>query len=83
MSIRRIAAVAVLWVASLFLVGTIAKGQSHSIYPVPPTVVSGPDFGFRIEGEQNGVPVGLLVVKIDGKWVQARIGSTKGPNLVR
>ena len=84
MSIRRIAAVAALWVASLLLVGTIAKGQSHSINPLPePRVVSGPDFGFRIEGEQNGVPVGLPVVKINGKWVQARIGSTKGPNLVR
>ena len=84
MSIRRIVALAVVWVASLLLVVTMAKAQSHRINPLPePRVVSGPDVGFRIEGEQNGVPVGLLVVKINGKWVDARIGSAKGPNLVR
>ena len=84
MSIRRIAAITLIWVASLVGVAAIARAQSHRINPLPePRVVSGADLGFRIEGEQNGVPVGLFVVKINGNWVEARIGSTKGPNLLR
>ena len=52
--------------------------------PLPePRVVSGPDFGVRIEAEQNGVPVGPLVVRINGKWVEARIGKVDGRGLVR
>ena len=34
---------------------------------VQPTVVVGPDVGFRIERVDRGIPVGRLVVKIDGK----------------
>ena len=84
MSVRRLAVLTVVWIASLLVVATIARAQVHQINPLPePKVVFGPDFGIRIEGEQNGVPVGPIVVKINGKWVEARIGSTKGPNLVR
>lgn len=82
--VRRIAMLAVLWVATLLIVATIARAQVHPINPLPePKVVFGPDFGIRIEGEQNGVPVGPLVVKINGKWVEVRVGSTQGPNLLR
>jgi hypothetical protein len=83
-SVRRMVALAVLWVASLLVVATITQAQVYQINPLPePKLVLGPDFGFRIEGEQNGVPVGPLVVKVNGKWVEARIGSVKGTNLVR
>jgi hypothetical protein len=84
MPVRRIVAFAILWVASLLVVATIARAQVYRMNPLPePKVVFGPDFGFRIEAEQNGVPVGPLVVNINGKWVEARIGSVKGPNLLR
>jgi hypothetical protein len=84
MPVRRIAVLAILWVGSLFVVATIARAQVYQINPLPePRVVFGPDFGLRIEGEQNGVPVGPLVVKIDGKWVEARIGKINSTNLVR
>ena len=33
-------------------------------------VLSGSDVGFRVEGYSNGTPVGRVVVKIDGKWVE-------------
>ena len=81
---RRIAVFVLLWVASLFVVATLARAQVYRINPLAePRVVSGPDLGFRIEGEQNGVAVGPLVVKINGKWVEARIGLADGPNLLR
>jgi hypothetical protein len=84
-SIRRTAVLAVLWVASLLAVAAIARAQAYRSNPLPePKVVFGPDFGIRIEAEQNGVPVGPLVVKINGKWVEVRIGAASdGPNLLR
>jgi hypothetical protein len=84
MPIRRIIAFAVIWVVSLFAVAELVRAQSHRINPLPePRVVSGADVGFRIEGEQNGAPVGVLVVKINGEWVDVKFGTTKGPNLLR
>lgn len=84
MPVRRIVVLALAWVASLLVVATIARAQSYPINPLPEAkVLFGPDFGIRIEGEQNGVPVGPLVVKINGRWVEARIGSVNSTNLVR
>ncbi len=84
MSTRTIRVVALLWVLSLLAVGTIGyaqtsgRAQVYMTNPVSPTVVAGPDFGFRIEGEQNGVPVGLPVVRVNGQWVEVKIGSASG-----
>ena len=76
MSIRSTVVVAVLWVFSLLAVGSIVKAQAYRTNPLPtPRVLSGADFGIRVEGEQNGVPVGPLVVRIDGKWVEVQIGT--------
>jgi len=41
--------------------GTWAYGQSWGTQPVPPTVISGNDIGFRIEGVRGDTPVGTLV----------------------
>jgi hypothetical protein len=84
MPVRRIVVLALVWVVSLLVVATMARAQVYRMNPVPePKVVFGPDFGFRIEAEQNGVPVGLLVVNINGKWVEVRIGSNNPTKLVR
>ena len=84
MPVRRIVALALVWVASLLAAATIARAQVYPINPLPePKVVFGPDFGIRIEGEQNGVPVGPVVVKINGNWVEARIGSLPAAKLLR
>jgi hypothetical protein len=45
--------------------------QAIGINPVTPTVLSGGDIGFRVEGDRGGTPVGTLVVKINGQWVPA------------
>ena len=72
MPVRTIFVLAMFWVVSLFAVGTIANGQSYGINPLTePKILSGPDLGFRVEGEQNGAPVGRLVVRINGRWVEA------------
>jgi len=31
----------------------------------------------RVEGEQNGVPVGVPVVRINCQWVEVKFGSAK------
>jgi hypothetical protein len=79
MSIRSILTVAVLWVMSLFIVASIVKAQSYQIRPLPePKIVSGADFGMRIEGDQNGTAVGTLVVRVNGRWIDAREGHVQG-----
>jgi hypothetical protein len=37
-----------------------------------PVVLSGSDVGFRVEAYEGNIPVGKLVVKVDGQWVEAR-----------
>jgi hypothetical protein len=80
MSFRTIISLAALWVMSLFMVASAVKAQVYEPpRPLPePRVVSGPDFGFRIEGDQGGVPVGRLVVRVNGKWIEARVGNSPG-----
>jgi hypothetical protein len=34
-----------------------------------PIVISGNDVGFRMEGRKGSTPVGRLVVRIDGQWM--------------
>jgi hypothetical protein len=79
MPFRTILAVAILWAASLFAVGSIVRAQDYLVNPLPePRILSGPDFGIRIEGERKGTPVGRLVVRIDNKWVEAEVGVVSG-----
>jgi hypothetical protein len=41
-----------------------------------PTVIAGSDLGFRIESTRDNVPVGRLVVRINGHWVDAQVGTS-------
>ena len=43
---------------------------------VAPTVIAGSDLGFRIESTKDNIPVGKIVVRIDGHWVDAQVGSS-------
>ena len=85
MCTRRILSRALLWVLSLFVVASVVKAQVFEVpRPLPePRIVSGPDFGFRIESEQGGTPIGRLVVRVDGKWIEARVATTPGARPVR
>jgi hypothetical protein len=67
----RVLTLAAVWLVSLAAVAAVA--QSVAVTPVPkPLVISGDDLGFRIEGHQGTTPVGTLVIRVDGRWVEAR-----------
>ena len=70
---RHVVLIAVV-IAVVSLAATWGYAQAIAIQPVPPQVLSGPDVGFRIEGQRAGVPVGTLVVRINGEWVEAEFG---------
>ena len=70
---------AVVWALSLVAVGALSSfaqvpfnGIRERGFPAPmqlPTVVSGSDVGFRIERSVDGIQVGRVVVRVDGRWV--------------
>jgi hypothetical protein len=54
----------------------------HAQAPIPPltqpqtsTVISGSDLGFRVDGRKGNAPLGTLVVRINGQWVEAEFGT--------
>ena len=75
---------ALLWALSLLAVGAISSsaqaqgpggrpGLPFNFLTESPTVVSGNDVGFRIERTQDGIPIGRLVVRVDGHWVDTGV----------
>ena len=60
------------WALSLVVVGTLASAVTAQVVRSTPRVVSGADVGFRIEGmdRSSGKPVGTLVIRVDGQWVE-------------
>jgi hypothetical protein len=40
----------------------------------PPVVHSGSDIGFRVEAHDGTKPIGQLVVRINGQWVEVQFG---------
>ena len=57
----------------LSLVAVAAVGQSRAITPLSePVTISGSDIGFRVEGIQGNAPVGKLIVRYNGKWVEPK-----------
>ena len=79
-NLARVWKLALAWVLSLVVVATIAsKLGAQAVPPVPfdrpfitegTTILSGGDIGFRVERTQEGVPLGTLVVRVDGRWVE-------------
>lgn len=68
MSVRGRVVPVVIWLASLAGVGVWAQAQSQR---QEQKVISGSDLGFRVERQDRGGPVGRLVVRINGQWVEA------------
>jgi hypothetical protein len=48
-----------------------------------PTVISGSDIGFRVEGHKGNTPVGTLVVRVDGRWIEPEFASGVRPLTAR
>jgi hypothetical protein len=63
------------------LAGAVALAQTHTQDPsladpgqqllAQPFVVAGPDVGFRVVRWDGQIPVGQVVVRINGAWVAA------------
>jgi hypothetical protein len=69
-------AVAILWALSLVAVGVLSSAAQpqrglpgFNLVTESPKVVSGNDVGFRVERTQDGIPVGRVVIRVDGRWV--------------
>jgi len=71
---------AVLWIVSLVVVGSIATAQTRRD---PAPVISGADIGFRPEGWQGKARTGTWMVKINGEWVEAIAGTKASPATTR
>jgi hypothetical protein len=69
---QRHRALALAWIVSLAL--SAAIGRAATQRDNTPTIVSGADIGFRVEKiTPTGGRAGRLVVRIDGKWVDAEL----------
>jgi hypothetical protein len=85
--VMRHSKVAILLAFSLLVVGVIAsvaqaqRGQPGlpSRITEAPRVVFGNDVGFRIDRMQDGIPIGRLVVRVDGNWVDTSMPPSAAP----
>ena len=64
--------VVVLVVSLLAIVSTVLMGQSRTPAVGDPVVLSGDDLGFRIDRHEGGRPIGTLVVRVNGRWVEPK-----------
>jgi hypothetical protein len=71
MSRRTRSILVVAWLFSLTAVAALAQSLGTTAL-APPVVISGSDIGFRVEGRQGDTPVGTLVVRVDGRWVEPK-----------
>ena len=72
--------ITIVWVASLAAVGVAGQvaAQAPAFRPLPePKVMSGADVGFRVEGMYGNVPSGVIVLRVNDQWVEARIDSPR------
>ncbi len=71
---------ALLWILSLLVVGTIATAQTRR--DTAP-IISGADIGFRPEGWLGKARTGTWMVKINGEWVEAVAANKWAPAATR
>jgi hypothetical protein len=61
-----------------FILGTILVAgvwlRAQTIQPQTPTVISGSDLGFRVDSRRGNTPVGALVMRINGQWIEVESG---------
>jgi hypothetical protein len=73
MGSRTYVVLVVAWISSLFVVGTLASAQSYGFRRLPdPITLTGSDLAFRVEGHVGREPAGTLMIRWEGRWVEAR-----------
>ena len=80
MAIRSWLILVVVWLISLVAVG---KAQAPCWGLPEPKVLFGDDVGFRVEGMRGEVPTGVIVIKVNGNWVEVQVGGPKPGPLIR
>jgi hypothetical protein len=78
-SVSRLLAVMCILIVALVAARSWAQVPvPRAVVPVPtPTVISGNDIGFRVEGLRGRTtPVGRLVIRVDGQWVEPEISES-------
>ncbi len=61
-------------IALILMLVAWASAQVVQPRPVqPPVVLAGADIGFRVEGQKGDAVTGTLVVRVDGKWIDAQL----------
>lgn len=76
---ERILTLAVLLTLSLVALGSNTRAQGEpnlrlmGPFLTPPTTVTGSDVGFRILRWEGKIPVGQVVIRVNGVWQAAEI----------
>jgi hypothetical protein len=74
---QRIGLFVVLCAVSLTAVALFGQAQGPTTPPAQaqtPTIISGSDLGFRVDGLKGTTPIGTLMVRINGQWVEVEFG---------
>jgi hypothetical protein len=78
MTVRNRIGLVVLWAASVVAAGAWTQAQAPLVpspSAPPPTIISGNDLGFRVDRQKGNVPVGALMVRVNGQWVEVEFGA--------
>lgn len=79
----RILVVVVAWGASLVAAGMVGSAAAQRSDDAP-AIVFGDDVGFRITGvTRRGTRQGTLMVRVEGKWVEAELAPRMAVHPVR
>lgn len=68
---KRALSIMAAWLFSLIAVATIAQTRAMTADPEP-TVISGKDIGFRVDRYDGRRPVGVFVIRVDGRWIEPK-----------
>jgi hypothetical protein len=63
-----------IWFVSVAIVSAIASARTARQgggTPDVPLILSSSDLGFRIDSFKGGSPLGTLMVRVEGRWVEA------------
>jgi hypothetical protein len=67
---KRAVSILAAWLFSFIAITAIA--HSRQTPNGKPLVIAGNDIGFRVDRYDGGRPVGVIVVRVDGRWVEPK-----------
>ena len=71
MTLRARLPLAFVWLLSVVAVAATVKAQDYRFRRLrEPRVITGEDFGFRLDGAVGDQPAGTMVLRLNGRWVE-------------